>query len=750
METYGRYQLLAKLATGGMAQVFLARQSGLEGFEKLVVLKRILPHLAENDEFVRMFLQEARVAARLNHPNVAQIYDLGKEGDTYFIAMEYVHGEDFRRLVRQAGREGRTLPVPLACRMIIGACEGLEFAHQKTDDQGRPLNIVHRDVSPQNLLVTFEGGIKVIDFGIAKAADSASHTRTGVLKGKYSYMSPEQADGQRVDRRSDVFALGIVLYELVTQTRLFKRHTDLATIRAVIDCSVPPPSHFNPAVDPELEAVLLRVLAKDRNKRMPSAGQLQLELEEYLRQRQLPGSTAHLKQFVREVYAERLRTEARLGRPWYEEELPPKKTPSSASFDFERPPEAPEAGQDPTREGRGGKLSDPPAIKLGKAGDVVLVPMPAHPRGAAGPPPLSPTVQQADLSAISRFVHAIRRRRHLGAVLGLVVLLAGVAVAVIGVGDVLRSRADGPRLDLETDPPGAAILVDRRATGKTTPATVALKAGRPHALLLRKSGYADRTDSIPVFTGTLARRYELTSTALGTLRVTTEPPGAAVILDGKSLGLFTPARLSRLDPAVKHQVGLRLQGYENDLVAATVKAGQTSSIDEKLRPLAKAETPPNVSGHGHRDRSRPAMAERATLRVTVTPPVQVAVDGDPRGVSPVTLDLAPGRHELHFTDPATMLDVRESVHLAAGKTKRVDRTFEKRTVRFNVMPYAEVYLGDKHFADSPGDKSLYPGTYRLTYSCPDLKARLTQTLVVPPGQGLIKVNQTLTQGENWK
>ena len=295
METYGRYELLAKLATGGMAQVFLARQSGPEGFEKLVVVKRILSHLAENEEFVRMFLQEAKTAARLNHPGIAQIFDLGKVGDSFFITMEYVHGEDFRRVVKQTNAEGRTLPIPLAVRMVIGACEGLDFAHAKNDEQGRPLGIVHRDVSPQNLLVTFEGQVKVIDFGIAKAADSASNTRTGVLKGKYSYMSPEQAEGQKVNRRSDVFALGIVLYELVTQQRLFRRASDLATIQAVIACVVPRPTEVNPSIDPALEGILLRALEKDREKRTPTAGQLQLELEEYLLSHQQPGSTAQLR-----------------------------------------------------------------------------------------------------------------------------------------------------------------------------------------------------------------------------------------------------------------------------------------------------------------------------------------------------------------------------------------------------------------------------------------------------------------------
>ena len=223
LETYGRYQLLKKLATGGMAQIYLARQLGPEGFEKLLVVKRILPHLAENEEFITMFLDEARIAARLNHPNVVQIFDLGAQDDSFFIAMEFIHGEDVRRVWKHADKVGKPIPLPLICRIIIEACAGLDYAHKKLDASGRPLNIVHRDISPQNILVAFEGGVKIVDFGIAKAADQATVTKSGVLKGKYSYMSPEQAAGQPIDCRTDIFALGVVLYELLTGTRLFKR-----------------------------------------------------------------------------------------------------------------------------------------------------------------------------------------------------------------------------------------------------------------------------------------------------------------------------------------------------------------------------------------------------------------------------------------------------------------------------------------------------------------------------------------------
>ena len=229
LENYGEYQLIKKLATGGMAQIYLARQQGLEGFEKLLVVKRILPHLAENEDFIKMFLDEARIAARLNHPNIVQIFNLGSQDDTFFIAMEYIHGEDVRRVWKRADQAGKDLPVPMVCRIIMDAAAGLDYAHKKTDQVGKPLGIVHRDISPQNILVTFEGGVKVVDFGIAKAADQATVTKSGVLKGKYSYMSPEQASGQKIDHRTDIFALGTVLYELLTGhpvVQALERHSD--------------------------------------------------------------------------------------------------------------------------------------------------------------------------------------------------------------------------------------------------------------------------------------------------------------------------------------------------------------------------------------------------------------------------------------------------------------------------------------------------------------------------------------------
>lgn len=406
MERYGRYELVAPLAVGGMAEVFLARPAGSRGASELVVVKRILPNLVENEEFVSMFLQEARVVARLNHPRIARILELGKVGNSYFIAMEYVPGEDFRFVVRQAKTQGRSLPPPLVCRMIIGAAEGLHCAHTATDENAIPLEIVHRDVSPQNLFLTFDGEVKVIDFGVAKSADSRNKTRTGVLKGKYSYMSPEQVEGKALDARSDVFALAVVMYELLTQTRLFKRSGGPATMRAVHQCEVPPPSLQNPAIDPALEDIVLRALARDRNARIASAADLASELEAYLSSHELPGSTSHLRRFVQDIYAARIAEEK-----LFFEALEARQRPD----DIERQPSEVSAKSVSTSSSR--RVRD----------GVELAPMPTRPK-PLGLPPMARRVSK-DEDSISRVVRRERGRKWLSTTLGLVLLMVVGAAA---------------------------------------------------------------------------------------------------------------------------------------------------------------------------------------------------------------------------------------------------------------------------------------------------------------------------------
>jgi serine/threonine-protein kinase len=277
----GRYQIIGRLATGGMAEVYLALSGDLPGFRTLVVVKRILPHLASNAQFIRMFLDEARLAALLDHPNIVRIVEVGHDGEDYFLVMELVQGKPLSAVLRKAAREHRPPSPALTSYLISQAASGLSYAHTLTDGEGRPLGVVHRDVSPQNVLISFEGAVKMIDFGVARAFGRVAHTSPGGLKGKIDYMSPEQASAEEVDHRADVFALGVVLWEALTGRRLFRRETELATMRAIVDDPIPHPSEMAPTIPIELDQIVMRALRKRKDARYATANEMAVALEKF-------------------------------------------------------------------------------------------------------------------------------------------------------------------------------------------------------------------------------------------------------------------------------------------------------------------------------------------------------------------------------------------------------------------------------------------------------------------------------------
>jgi serine/threonine protein kinase len=301
----GKYEILEYLASGGMAEIYLARVRGIEGFEKTVVLKRILPKLADDDEVVTMFLDEARLAAGLSHPNVVQIYDIGKEPEGYFFTMEYIHGEDLHTLVRRAAKEGRGLNLGNALLIVAQVAAGLHHAHDKRGADGQPLGTVHRDVSPGNVMVTHDGTAKIVDFGVAKAVARQTKTRSGAIKGTVSYMSPEQARGGEIDRRSDVFALGILLFELTTGTRLFRKAHEYAVITQLLNEPLPPPSSRRADYPPALERIVMKALQREPDERYATAQELQLAIEDFARDERIALSNVTLGRFVTEVLGDR-------------------------------------------------------------------------------------------------------------------------------------------------------------------------------------------------------------------------------------------------------------------------------------------------------------------------------------------------------------------------------------------------------------------------------------------------------------
>ncbi|HEY5936704.1 MAG TPA: serine/threonine-protein kinase [Kofleriaceae bacterium] len=309
--TANNYQILARLALGGMAEIFLARGISTTGVERYCVLKRILRDRASDVHFVRMFLDEARLAAQLQHPNVAQVYDIGKLGDSYFFTMEYVHGETIRAILQRARSLRREIPLSCVMTIAAGAAAGLHHAHDRIGVDGRPLGIVHRDVSPSNLMASYEGGVKVVDFGVAKAADRMQETRSGTVKGKISYLSPEQCRGQPIDRRSDLFSLGIVFWETLVTERLFKRNSDFENMTAIVTETPPLPSSRRRDIPPELDAISMRLLAKDPAARFQSGDELVEALEETAARTGNMISSSALGRFLKEMFGQR-------PEPWLE------------------------------------------------------------------------------------------------------------------------------------------------------------------------------------------------------------------------------------------------------------------------------------------------------------------------------------------------------------------------------------------------------------------------------------------------
>ncbi len=302
----GRYRVVDEIGIGGMASVHLARMDGPGGFQKWVAIKRIHPHLVEDDAFVQMFLDEARVAASISHPNVAAVFDLGKHEDTYWIAMEYLHGEPLREVMRRTEELGTAMPPEIACRVIADAAEGLHAAHELLGKNGEKLGLVHRDVTPHNLFLTYDGVTRVVDFGIAKFASRMSHTRAGTLKGKLAYMSPEQVHGEGIDRRTDIFALGVVLWELTTGQRLFRMENDLDTLAKVQECNVPRPSTIIRGYPVDLEKIVMKALAKNRGERFRTAREFSRALQSLLMRRGLFIASDEVAAYMASVFQDRI------------------------------------------------------------------------------------------------------------------------------------------------------------------------------------------------------------------------------------------------------------------------------------------------------------------------------------------------------------------------------------------------------------------------------------------------------------
>lgn len=556
---FGKYTLLRAIATGGMAKVYLAIQRAVAGFEKLVVIKRILPELAKDRAFVEMLLSEARTAATLNHPNVVQTFDVGEVESTFYIALEHINGEDIRSIVRAMKRAGVTeFPLEHTLNIILGVCAGLAYAHDKKDLDGRPLEIVHRDVSPQNILITFSGDVKVVDFGIAKSTEAAASERTmaGQLKGKVPYMSPEQAQGFAIDHRSDIFAVGIMLFELTTGRRLFKAKSEFETLKLICERDYPLPSQIRSGYPPGLEKIVMKALTKDPEQRYQSARDMQSDLESFVREERIAVSAVSLANWMKMLFEEQIA-------------------------------EQKEVLQDVK------KLADVIASQRSITETDMYV---GTTTGAA-------TISGTDVSGVAAAKQKSGRRWMAIAVAA--IALAGAAL-VVGmnkkpVEPVVSAPPPPPspaeekrgKISVKTSPDGAYIRVAGELVGKRTPAVVdKLPLGIELELKVSKEGFEDHIAKITLSEDKLESAVDV-KLQKGSVTVAwnVSPKGAQVNIDGKPFS-GEGDKMEGLS-AGEHKLVFVAAGHIPQVVKFVAKKGETRKLDILL---VKGEAPDPKQG----------------------------------------------------------------------------------------------------------------------------------------------------------
>ena len=643
----GRYELLRQLATGGMGEIYLARTRGAGGFEKHLIIKTILSHLAEHDEFVTKFLDEGRTVVQLTHGNIVPVFDMGEEDGEYFIAMEYVPGLDLRAIIKRLDARGEILPVELALYIGCEICKGLGYAHRKTDDDGNPLEIVHRDVSPSNVLVSKEGEVKIIDFGIARAAGNIADTASGRIQGKCCYMSPEQARGQTLDARSDIFSTGVLLYELLTHQRPFEGRTDLESLELVKKCDADPPGVLRAEIPEEVDDIICRAMAPEPKDRYPSIDEMFVELQQQLYMLGETITSQRLAEELAEVFADdEVDDEAEQNR---------------------RPP----ANLDEALELELAKLDDTSATSSTPSGSSLELASTAPAADAGGTRTLAPTPTErpggrddndsADIDVADADVSpdndedadptptATTRRIAIGLAAG-AVIAAGVVAAV-----TLLPPADAT-LELDSDPQQARIHVDGdELAGRTTPEALQLDPGR-HEIELTLDGYQPRRFTVELDPGDELSlgdsdlRLEPEQQPDRHFTITADPEDATLTADGEPLG-DSPAELTLSEDdvvnisatapgcsAVYYTLSYR---HESDVVELDLQCDEEpdEQTDDDDSPPLRAERERMEVRDGITD----SIADNLRAVRIETDPEGAAlhIDGEEAGHSPLDARLSP-------------------------------------------------------------------------------------------------------------
>ncbi len=620
---FGHFVLRKRLARGGMAEVFLAAQRGPEGFDRRVAVKRVLPHLAETESFVRMFHDEARLAARLTHPNIVHIYEFGRVDEHYFIAMEYVEGVHAGSLIKHGRKE--KLPPAMVARIGADACAGLHYAHELRDDNGRPLRIVHRDISPPNLMITYDGMVKLVDFGIAKAVSQVEQTRPGVVKGKYAYMSPEQTINKPLDGRSDVFSLGLVLWELLAGRVALSRKDPVDAMRAIRDGRIPKLESARPDVPPALAAAIGAALEVNPTER-PSAMELGLMLEGYIKASPELGTSLEASQWIRQ----------RFPRPNLTGELPAMGAGTTVG----------------TAAGSAATVASAMGSSIGATRDLM-------PRTAATP--RTPRTQMSAITEAATTEVNLADDGEMTALISPPTSFIGEVTTTYGTARSGRTRRIAVAAGI-TAMIGGALLVWAFGRGGDTRAAALAPAD---AAVATAPADATATAAIPVAQTPPDAGIDA-APARAMLEIITEPANAMVSAGDDRPAQASPARFEDLPPG-ELRLRIDLDGYESVDRTVTLAAGERRTLEV---PLARIPPPQPPQRHVVRHTNKRRSPGRLTAR---TRPYSVVYLGRRKlGVTPFAgVSLPAGKHVLTFKNPSHKT-LKKTVVIRSGKTTKVD------------------------------------------------------------------------------
>lgn len=664
---FGKYFLTEKLAVGGMAEIYKAKTFGVDGFEKQLAIKKILPHYSADKEFIAMLTDEAKLVVCLSHTNIVQIYDLGKVGDDYYISMEYIDGVNLREVINRGKELGEEIPLPICLYIASEICKGLDYAHSKRDDHGQPLNIVHRDVSPQNILISFESETKIVDFGIAKAAMNVSHTTAGILKGKITYMSPEQALGKPVDNRTDIFSAGLLLFEMITGKRLFSGDTQFEVLKKIRTTQVTEET-LEKNIPTNARPILTKALAHLPKDRFLTAGDCQIALTKILYSQYSDFSPKQLAALIKKWFAPELKLKKRKA---HEEASLSTATQTALR---EAPKQESIVHYDDTEDSisKEGFIQD-----TTKPEDGITA---AHLRHG-------PTKEPGKIPPLPKVPRRGLLKKIMVATLGLAFVAAGIWSYFHYTTPKSPAIKEFGKMEITSKPTGAQIFLNNKDTRKKTPSVFEqLELEKTYQVRITKEGFKPfekelrLTSKEPVEISAILEKAIIYSSII----ITSTPSGAEILLDNKSTGFKTPNTIEKLLIPNSYEISLIKENYEPVTRHVDLQTEEATTIDFTLKLLEKF----NVG--------------KIHVKTNVKN-VQVFLDANDVGTAPNIFEIKPGKVEIKVSKKGYRSEKKVLV-IAQGEQKEVifDLIKEKGEI-------LSKQLGDVSITSTPSGASVFIG-----------------------------------------